>query len=157
MKKKEDYQVSEHFKYSEFVKTNHREYADKNWLEGEKFEDNIAYMARWLEAIRKVWGKPIVINSGYRCYELNKAVGGAPSSNHRKACAVDIRCKSHDDAMQMAQTILYVSAMAMCNHQLHNGDFDELLVEHVNNVWWVHFAARDAWDANRRKIQLMKG
>ena len=141
MKKKEDYQVSEHFKYSEFVKTNHREYADKNWL----------------EAIRKVWGKPIVINSGYRCYELNKAVGGAPSSNHRKACAVDIRCKSHDDAMQMAQTILYVSAMAMCNHQLHNGDFDELLVEHVNNVWWVHFAARDAWDANRKKVRLMKG
>jgi hypothetical protein len=25
------------------------------------------------------------------------------------------------------------------------------------DVWWVHFAARDARDANRKKVRLMRG
>jgi len=35
---------------------------------------------------------PIIINSGFRSPEVNKAVGGATLSNHLTGCAVDIRC-----------------------------------------------------------------
>lgn len=46
-----------------------------------------------LEPIRAQWGA-VVINSGYRCPELNAAVGGVPTSEHvwtTEQIAVDIR------------------------------------------------------------------
>ena len=36
-------------------------------------------------------GKPIIVTSGYRCEKLNRAVGGAASSQHVKGEAADIR------------------------------------------------------------------
>ncbi|MEG1642085.1 MAG: D-Ala-D-Ala carboxypeptidase family metallohydrolase [Synergistaceae bacterium] len=44
-----------------------------------------------LEALRAKWGKPIVINSGYRCSEHNKEVGGVKGSFHRRGLAADVR------------------------------------------------------------------
>lgn len=45
-----------------------------------------------LEPIRKGLGKPIHVSSGYRCKELNKAIGGAtnPPSQHVQGRAADI-------------------------------------------------------------------
>lgn len=45
---------------------------------------------RILEPLRKWYGKPITINSGYRCQELNRAVGGAKNSYHQYGRAADI-------------------------------------------------------------------
>lgn len=46
--------------------------------------------AKLLQPLREAVGKPISINSGYRCPELNKAVGGVPSSQHVKGEAADL-------------------------------------------------------------------
>lgn len=35
---------------------------------------------------------PFVINSGYRCYNYNKKIGGVPNSYHLSGNAVDIKC-----------------------------------------------------------------
>ncbi|MDO4971495.1 MAG: D-Ala-D-Ala carboxypeptidase family metallohydrolase [Bacteroidales bacterium] len=43
-----------------------------------------------LDPLREAWGKPIHVNSGYRCPRLNKEVGGSPSSQHMKGQAADI-------------------------------------------------------------------
>lgn len=43
-----------------------------------------------LEPLRLAYGKPIVVTSGYRCLELNKAVRGAATSQHLKGQAADI-------------------------------------------------------------------
>ena len=43
-----------------------------------------------LDPLRTIWGKPIKINSGYRCKELNKAVGGVPDSYHTLGLAADL-------------------------------------------------------------------
>ena len=48
-------------------------------------------MAGLLEQVRKYLNKPISINSGYRCPELNQSVGGQKSSQHLLGCAADIR------------------------------------------------------------------
>ena len=49
-------------------------------------------LAGVLERIREaVGGKPVIINSGYRCPTHNKAVGGAPASQHLAGKAADIR------------------------------------------------------------------
>ena len=43
-----------------------------------------------LDPLREAWGKPIKVNSGYRCRALNKVVGGAPASQHMRGEAADI-------------------------------------------------------------------
>jgi hypothetical protein len=53
--------------------------------------DNLARLAEKLEEVRKVIGKPIMINSAFRSKEVNKAVGGVSSSQHCLGCAADIR------------------------------------------------------------------
>ena len=47
-------------------------------------------LAGYLQQIRDHFGKPVYINSGYRCAKHNKAVGGASSSYHTKGMAADI-------------------------------------------------------------------
>jgi len=44
-----------------------------------------------LEAVRTHFGKPVVVNSGCRCPDYNRRVGGAPNSQHTLGRAADIR------------------------------------------------------------------
>lgn len=44
-----------------------------------------------LDPLRERWGSPIIVTSGYRCEELNRAVGGAKASYHRLGMAADVR------------------------------------------------------------------
>lgn len=50
-----------------------------------------ALIEKVLDPLREAYGKPIIVTSGYRCERLNKAVGGAASSQHVKGEAADIR------------------------------------------------------------------
>lgn len=43
-----------------------------------------------LNPLREAYGKPIIVNSGYRCRVLNKQIGGVPTSDHIKGMAADI-------------------------------------------------------------------
>ena len=43
-----------------------------------------------LDPLREAWGGPIRVNSGYRCPELNRIVGGTPTSQHQRGEAADI-------------------------------------------------------------------
>lgn len=51
-----------------------------------------------LQPLRDAMGEPIIITSGYRSPELNRAVGGSPTSQHTRGEAVDIKIKSGDNA-----------------------------------------------------------
>lgn len=50
-----------------------------------------------LDPLREAWGKPIKVNSGFRCPRLNKEVGGSPSSQHMKGEAADITVGNRAD------------------------------------------------------------
>ena len=89
---------------------------------------------------------PIIINSGYRSAAVNKAVGGAPGSNHLTGSAVDIRCKGIEQAIRYAFILLDISEES-------GEDFDELLIEKSSKSIWVHFAVRP--EGNRRKIDFL--
>ena len=62
-----------------------------------------------LDPVRERWGVPIYVNSGYRCPELNKLVGGAPNSYHLSGMAADItsRCPFHNAALFTEIRILH--------------------------------------------------
>lgn len=47
-----------------------------------------------LDPLREAFKQPIIVTSGYRCKELNKAVGGVPTSQHILGQAADIRTVS---------------------------------------------------------------
>lgn len=54
---------------------------------------------RVLQPLRDRVGHPLHINSGYRCPELNRAVGGAATSQHAKGEAADVAA---DDPLALA-------------------------------------------------------
>lgn len=58
----------------------------------EGVEENLqALVSDVLDPARKAYGKPISVNSGYRCPKHNLAVGGVKNSQHMKGEAADVR------------------------------------------------------------------
>ena len=52
---------------------------------------NLVYLCAYvLEPLRVAMNEPIKIGSGFRCRELNAAVGGVPTSQHCKGQAADL-------------------------------------------------------------------
>ena len=82
-------QLTEHFSLEELTHTDHREF-DNTPNESELA--NIKRLAEFLEALKAVLGgKPIMVNSAFRCKQVNDAVGSKDTSQHRIGCAADIR------------------------------------------------------------------
>ena len=115
--------------------------------------ENLKRLCRWLERLRRRWNDlygegddPIIINSGYRSPAVNKAVGGAPTSNHLTGCAVDIRVAGLEQLLRYAVILLDISDES-------KEDFDELLLERKGAVMWLHFAVRPS--GNRRKVRMI--
>lgn len=72
------------------------------------------FVTNLLQPLRDLYGKPMKINSGYRCDSLNKAVGGVPTSQHTKGEAADISCNPLDllyilrkSGLEFDQAIVY--------------------------------------------------
>lgn len=78
-------QVSTHFRVWEF--------ACKDGADAVLIAPRLAMV---LETIRTHFGKPVVINSGYRTPQYNQKVGGAASSQHCYGTAADIAIKGVD-------------------------------------------------------------
>jgi len=55
---------------------------------------NLKSLAEGLEDVRKLLGKPITINSGYRSLMVNSLLGSKPTSQHTKGLAADFVCPS---------------------------------------------------------------
>ena len=73
----------QYFKVEELLRSETAErYGIDNTPTDDDIIDNINYTIRRLDEIREGYGKPIIINSGYRCPELNRKVGGVSSSFH---------------------------------------------------------------------------
>ena len=52
----------------------------------------------WLDLLRRAWGGPVRVNSGFRCAPHNAGVGGAKRSRHLRGCAADIAPVNADGA-----------------------------------------------------------
>ena len=64
---------------------------------------NIEYLVDTvLDPLREAMGFPLVITSGYRCTELNRDVGGSPTSQHLLGLAADFR-PNYTSADKMAE------------------------------------------------------
>lgn len=66
-----------------------------------KEAENLKKVMYILDMVRVHMGKPIFINSGYRCKKLNEMVGGVQKSMHTKGLAADFRTKEKEDIDRM--------------------------------------------------------
>lgn len=101
--------------------------------------DNIKRLANYLQGIRNCYAKPINISSGYRCYELNKVIGGAKNSQHVSGEAADINTGSKAENKKLFELIR------------KSGGFDQLINE--SDFSWVHVSHRAG--KNRKEVLKM--
>ena len=84
--------ISKNFSFSEFERS---ETAERkgivNVIATARVRDSIqALVINVLQPLRTALGVEMPVNSGYRCPELNEAVGGVPTSQHLTGEAADI-------------------------------------------------------------------
>jgi len=144
--------LSQHFTLGELCKTSVKT-ADGN-IPSRVHIENLKRLCSWLEMLRDEWNRrygegndPIIINSGYRSPQVNKAVGGAANSNHLTGCAVDIRVAGMEQLLRYAVILLDIADEG-------REEFDELLIEKSSKSIWVHFAVRP--EGNRRKVAFLR-
>lgn len=81
--------LSPNFTLDELTHTDHREFDN---VPNESELANLTRLAAFLETVKTaVGGKPVLVNSAFRCKQVNDAVGSKDSSQHRIGCAADIR------------------------------------------------------------------
>lgn len=86
-----------------------------------------------LDPLRRLYGKPIIITSGYRCQKLNDLVGGVSNSWHTKGNAADIHVASLTEATKLFNNLQKMPSV------------DTVLFEHSSNAQWLHVQ----WDMTR--------
>ena len=97
--------ISKNFTWAEFTASDTaKRLGIINQITDWDVRDNIiALVENVLQPLRDAYGKPITINSGYRCAELNKKVGGVETSQHTKGQAADCGV---DDPLALASLII---------------------------------------------------
>lgn len=133
-----NYRLSEHYTLWELIRS---EYAINNGLIAMQLAitegaiDNLRRLCvNILEPVRLHFGA-ITINSGYRCKELNRRLGGADNSQHVKGEAADI----YMPAPILRKAAIYIASML---------PFDQLINEY--DYRWLHVSYRDG--SNRGEI-----
>ena len=122
--------LTNHFNFNELTITSVSEWLQKLNRKSADKED-IYKLALFAEQVRAFLGRPMVITSGYRCIELNKAVGGSATSQHLKAQAIDFvpsQMKLEDAfGLLMASPLVY----------------GQLIIEHSKGKEWIHVSMGD--------------
>ena len=99
--------ISRSFSWSEFEATSHAKELERrgvrNVIPSFAIRDSVlALVRKVLQPLRDIYQKPMKVNSGYRCKELNEIVGGVPTSQHRLGEAADIHTGSPLETYRLA-------------------------------------------------------
>lgn len=113
---------------------------------GEEEKAHLEELMEFMDGIRSAWGSAIIVSSGYRCPELNNAVGGAKKSAHQAGYAVD--CLPANNKKQ--------KFFEFCKEYLKDRDFDELILERSGERMWIHIALKSIDGKQRRKIKTLE-
>jgi zinc D-Ala-D-Ala carboxypeptidase len=127
--------LTKNFTFEELTATNHASLQNENIQKADAYVENIRLLATNLQQLRDALNTPISISSGFRCDELNRAVGGAKYSSHTLGLAADITTPS----MEAKELFEFIRANPTT-------DLYKVILERVHGREWVHFAIADAQD-----------
>lgn len=119
-----------------------------NIAKGKELENLKEAVTNMLQPLRTAYGKPIKVNSGYRCDRVNELVGGSSTSSHRYGFAFDI--KPTDGNMKAFQRFVLEWAKDPKNK------YDQIIIEKPNKEFtatWIHIGyKRGTSNSQRRQI-----
>lgn len=125
---------SEFFSLAELIKSST---ADKHHIDNTPPSEvikNLQYgVDMVLDPLRRLYGKPIRITSGFRCQKLNDLVGGVKNSWHTKGNAADIHVASLTEATKLFNNLQKMPSV------------DTVLFEHSGTGQWLHVQ----WDMTK--------
>lgn len=133
--------ITEHFTWQELTCTTHKELAKLNLEEAKKHPGRMYQLAGFAERVREIVGRPLIINSGYRCVKLNNAVGGSLTSQHLYAEAIDIKVSG-----KTSEELFRIIAASDLK-------YDQLILEKAGNAQWVHVSI----GSKKEKLKYEKG
>jgi zinc D-Ala-D-Ala carboxypeptidase len=101
------------------------------------------------EPIRKHFGVPIYVVSGYRCKALNDAIGGSKTSQHMQGEAFDIDMDGTSSGITNRDIFMYIK---------DNLVFDQLIWEFGNdqNPSWVHVSYESKGLQRKQVLRAVK-
>lgn len=100
-----------------------------------------ALICNVLDPVRELWGSPVFVNSGFRCPALNRAVGGAASSQHLRGEAADITAGSVGENRRLFELVAGAGSGI---------PFDQLIDE--RGYTWIHISFRAGKDGAGRDV-----
>ncbi len=100
--------------------------------------ENLRRTAMALEHVRSILGFPVMVSSGYRCPQLNAAIGGSKRSAHLRGLAADFTVPAYGSPHKIAR-VLAASELP----------FDQLIHEYGR---WVHLGLADEGQRPRRQL-----
>ena len=135
--------LSKHFTLDELTVTDHREFDNSPTQEE---ISNLQRLAQLLEQVKDtLGGKPVMINSAFRCKQVNDAVGSKDSSQHRHGCAADLRVPG----VTPDEVVRAVIAAGL--------PYDQIIREFAKpqGGGWTHISIPNTIDAAPRKQALI--
>ena len=134
-------QLSEHFSLAELTASETADRLNIDNTPNPSEMANLVRLATFLEEVKTVLGgKPVMINSAFRCKEVNDAVGSKDTSQHRIGCAADIRVPN----MTPDEVVKAVIASGI--------GFDQIIREFDR---WTHISIPSVAGDNPRKQALI--
>jgi hypothetical protein len=130
-------QISEHFTLEEFLFSKAAARLGFDNTPSPIVRANLELVAASMEEIRTLLSdKPIVVHSGYRSPQVNKALGGVATSAHCQGLACDFVCPAFGTPAKVAFAILKSEI-----------DYDQLILEYG----WIHVGLAQEGMAARRE------
>ena len=136
--------LSEHFKLAEFERSDvARQLQIDNRVPAELIPSLRTLCREVLEPLRQHVGKPIRINSGYRCPALNgsEQVQGQTNSQHLKGEAADIHLDSVAEGRDWFKWLM------------DNTNVDQLIWERKGSTCWIHVSCKPRPEENRHHVK----
>lgn len=136
-----DLQLSEHFTFLELTATDRPELQELNRRKALCYVGSLKELCRTvLEPIRLHDGRPVVVHSGFRCYELNMAIGGSANSQHLLGEAADF----HIEGIELEEAFDWLW------HE-SNIPFGQLIDEQRGGGRWLHIST-----GSRREVLALR-
>ena len=136
--------LSEHFKLAEFERSDVAQALQiNNRIPAELIPSLRTLCREVLEPLRQHVGKPIRINSGYRCPALNgsEQVQGQTNSQHLKGEAADIHLDSVAEGRDWFKWLM------------DNTNVDQLIWERKGSICWIHVSCKPRPEENRHHVK----
>lgn len=123
--------ITSHFTVEELSVTTYKEFKERNRTSALSFYSDLEALALFAEQVRAFIGVPMIISSGYRCYDLNQKVGGVPESQHLFFRAIDFVPKG--------------MTIDECFEKIRNSQlvYSQLIKEHSGKSVWIHVGMGD--------------